>query len=521
MALDQGQSGLGLEAQRESVLRYVEKVAGKLVAEFSEVKRGLKTGRPELAEALRVCRMRRAILVIARLDRLARNVTLIADLMDSELEFVAVDFPHASRLTLHVLAAIAEYESRLMSERTKAAMAAAKARGIVFTRPGQSFKDLRAALAASVETNKAKAAARARDLAPLVRPLFDEGKLPVEIAAELNKRHILTPRQHAWSAAGVRRLLRLIGAVELHASVAASRLDWRTARAYERWTGLAPLIWGLRRDGLSMASIADEMNRQRIPTPRGAPWQSSVICRILHATAHLVGETQGIGAVRSVLRWAKARQRALDLAPSIVAARAQGRTLDEIASALNGQGLRAPRGGPWTRGAVRQMLAIAAKEQSASNPRADRALFRAPPRDQVERVMAVAPDVWRLRALGKSTSAIAEELHREQVAPRKHKHWRRSTVERVLNLTAHRFPDEVKAIEGAPNPWVVRARERAAEVEPLLRELRATMTYTATATELTRRGVKTPGGNRRWTYAMVRRTLARAEEWSGSPRMAA
>jgi hypothetical protein len=135
--------------------------------------------------------------------------------------------------------------------------------------------------------------------------------------------------------------------------------------------------------------------------------------------------------------------------------------------------------------------------------------------------MAVAPNIWRLRALGKSASAIAEELTREQIAPIKHEHWCRRTVESILSLTAHRFPDEVKAAEDAPNPWIVRARERAAEFEPLLRKLRATMTFTATATELTRRGLNTPGGNRRWTGAMVRRTLSRAEERSDSLRGAA
>ena len=310
--------------------------------------------------------MRRAILVIARLDRLARNVALIADLMDGELEFVAVDFPHASRLTLHVLAAIAEYKSRLMSERTKAAMAAAKARGIVFTRPGQSFKDLPAALAASVETNKAKAAARARDLAPLVRPLFDEGRLPVEIAAELNKRNIPTPRQRAWSAAGVGRLLRLIVGDEPRASVSATQLDCRTARAHECWDGLAPLIWGLRRDGLSMASIADEMNRQRVATQRGARWQPSVICRILHATAHIVGETQGSGCVHSRFRWTRAIQRARDLAPDIAEPHAQGKTLSEIACEFNDKGSRTPRGNLWNRCSIRQVLFLAAKSAAAS-----------------------------------------------------------------------------------------------------------------------------------------------------------
>jgi DNA invertase Pin-like site-specific DNA recombinase len=164
----QAHSGLGLEAQRDSVERYVQRVSGKLVADFTEVKSGRKTKRPQLAEAIRICRMRRAVLVIARLDRLARNVALIADLIDDELEFVAVDFPTASRLTLHVLAAIAEYESRLMSERTKAAFAAAKARGVKLGGPRCDFVDPRAAIAASIKSRREKALAQALDVAPIV-----------------------------------------------------------------------------------------------------------------------------------------------------------------------------------------------------------------------------------------------------------------------------------------------------------------------------------------------------------------
>ncbi len=457
--------------------------------------------------------MRRAILVIARLDRLARNVALIADLMDGELEFVAVDFPHASRLTLHVLAAIAEYESRLMSERTKAAMAAAKARGIVFTRPGQSFKDLPAALAASVETNKAKAAARARDLAPLVRPLFDEGRLPVEIAAELNKRNIPTPRQRAWSAAGVGRLLRLIVGDEPRASVSATRLDCRTARAHECWDGLAPLIWGLRRDGLSMASIADEMNRQRVATQRGARWQPSVICRILHATAHIVGETQGSGCVHSRFRWTRAIQRARDLAPDIAELHAQGKTLSEIACEFNDKGSRTPRGNLWNRCSIRQVLFLAAKSAAETSGASDRKSFRVPSVDPARRAMRAAARVWGLKALGKSAAAIAEQLNREQVKS-KCGRWNRTAVAQVLKLTAQNFPSQVKAAAGAPNPWLARARDRAAEIAPLVRELATTMTVADVAIELTRRGVETPQRSRRWGAGTVRQTLLRADEQS-------
>src|SRR5712671_6423852 len=126
----QGASGLGLEAQREAVARYVAGAAGVIVAEFQEIESGKRNDRPQIAAALAACRLRRATLIIAKLDRLARNVHFISSLMESGVEFVAVDFPQANRLTVHILAAVAEHEATMISARTKAALAAAKARGV-------------------------------------------------------------------------------------------------------------------------------------------------------------------------------------------------------------------------------------------------------------------------------------------------------------------------------------------------------------------------------------------------------
>ena len=125
----QGRSGLGLEAQQKAVRDYLDGGAWEIVAEFIEVESGKKSDRPELARALDACRKHKARLVIAKLDRLSRNLAFIATLMDSGVEFVAVDNPHANKLTIHILAAVAEHEREAISERTKAALAAAKARG--------------------------------------------------------------------------------------------------------------------------------------------------------------------------------------------------------------------------------------------------------------------------------------------------------------------------------------------------------------------------------------------------------
>jgi len=124
----QGRSGLGLEAQRSTVTGYVAG-RGEIVGEFTEVESGRKTDRPQLRAALDMAALHRATLVIARLDRLARNVAFIANLMDSRVDFIACDMPEANRLTLHILAAVAEHEREMISVRTKAALAAARARG--------------------------------------------------------------------------------------------------------------------------------------------------------------------------------------------------------------------------------------------------------------------------------------------------------------------------------------------------------------------------------------------------------
>src|SRR6266566_9246307 len=106
----QGKSGLGLEAQREAVMDYLNGGSWQLVDEFTEVESGKHSDRPQLAAALAACKKHRAKLVIAKLDRLSRNLAFIATLMDSGVEFVATDNPHATRLTLHILAAVAEHE---------------------------------------------------------------------------------------------------------------------------------------------------------------------------------------------------------------------------------------------------------------------------------------------------------------------------------------------------------------------------------------------------------------------------
>ena len=133
----QGQSGLGLDAQREAVSGYLSHRDHEHIGEMVEVESGSKSSRPVLSEALATCKREKAILVIAKLDRLARNVAFISSLMETGVDFVAVDAPYANKLMLHILSAFAEHEREQISIRTKAALAAAKARGVELGKNGK------------------------------------------------------------------------------------------------------------------------------------------------------------------------------------------------------------------------------------------------------------------------------------------------------------------------------------------------------------------------------------------------
>lgn len=194
----QGQSGLGLEAQRAAVAPYVE--AGRLLGEFVEVESGRKDDRPQLAAALAMCRQHKARLVIAKLDRLARSVALISGLMESGVEFVAADMPEANRFMLHIMAAVAEHEREMISQRTRAALTAAKARGTRLGNPRPDMAKARAAMAQQVKTFRAA-------VAPIVLSLQAEGQSLREIAGALNVRAIKSPRGGAWHASSIRAVL--------------------------------------------------------------------------------------------------------------------------------------------------------------------------------------------------------------------------------------------------------------------------------------------------------------------------
>lgn len=195
----QGESGLGLDAQRAAVARFT---AGKgtILDEFTEVESGKRADRPQLALAVAAAKRARATLIIAKLDRLSRNVAFIANLMDAGLDFVACDMPHANRLTIHVLAAVAEHEREMISARTKAAMEQAKARGVTMGNPRwqESIGKATAARWPSHARHQVDA---------IVRDRHARGESLREIAAALNELGLKTRTGSQWHASSVRAAL--------------------------------------------------------------------------------------------------------------------------------------------------------------------------------------------------------------------------------------------------------------------------------------------------------------------------
>jgi DNA invertase Pin-like site-specific DNA recombinase len=193
----QGASGLGLDAQREAITAYLNGGCWHLLGEHIEVESGKRADRPALTAALHQCKLTGAVLVIARLDRLSRNVAFLANLMDSDVEFVAVDNPTATRFTLHILAAVAEHEAAMISARTKAALAAARARGVKL---GGKREGVRPDHRRGTEAVMKVAYEFAQQVAPMVLAMRQEGLSLRQIGAALADKGVRTARGGAWSA---------------------------------------------------------------------------------------------------------------------------------------------------------------------------------------------------------------------------------------------------------------------------------------------------------------------------------
>ena len=213
--LRQGATGLGIDAQRETVQRFLNGGDWKLVGEFVETESGKKNDRPQLDAAIELCKKTKATLVVAKLDRLSRNLAFITNMMYSKVDFVAADNPHANRLTLHILAAMAEYERDQISERTKAALAALKKKGV--TKAGKKIDRLgqqdSAVLRNMGHNGRATQSAIAQQFAENTLPIIEQIqaaglKTLREIATALKARGIKTSTGRAnWHPQQVKSIL--------------------------------------------------------------------------------------------------------------------------------------------------------------------------------------------------------------------------------------------------------------------------------------------------------------------------
>lgn len=207
----QGQSGLGLLAQESAIQQHVVERRGSLVQTFKEVESGRDNARPQLARALEMARLTGATLVIAKLDRLSRNAAFLLALQESGVRFVATDMPDANELTVGIMALVAQQERQAISQRTREALQAARARGTKLGNPNGAAALRRAAKGneAALRAKQEIASARAEALRNTVGELQDAGKASLgEIAAELNARGILTARNAKWHRSSVANLLK-------------------------------------------------------------------------------------------------------------------------------------------------------------------------------------------------------------------------------------------------------------------------------------------------------------------------
>lgn len=205
----QGRSGLGLDAQRKAVTEFLNGGSWQLSSEFVEVESGKNDDRPQLEQALATCELSGATLVVAKLDRLSRNLAFLAKLQDSGARFVAADMPEANELTIHIMVAVAQAERKAISTRTREALAAARARGVRLGGNRGNLEDLRKGPARSAEVRRIQASDRATKVLRQIEAIrSSEGSMSLrQIAQALNGRGITAPRGGRWHAAQIKAVL--------------------------------------------------------------------------------------------------------------------------------------------------------------------------------------------------------------------------------------------------------------------------------------------------------------------------
>ena len=380
----QGIDGLGMEAQRRSVAAYASWRGFPIVAAYEEVETGRKDdlrNRPKLVSAVAHARRSGALLVIARIDRLARSVFVTAQLLKSNVEFVACDNPHANRLTIQILAVMAEHEGRLISERTKAGLEAARARGVKFG-GGHALtaEHRRKGREAAWIANRQKARDVYADLVPWVTTLRASGETMTAIANTLNDAGHCTQRRKPWTISCVRRLLvredilslypvdlrrnNITAEIQRQGAIA-SGVEAR-ARARAAYAGIVPMVLSAYASGASLREIARTLNGLGHRTQAWGSWSGTSVRHLIERegvalrpklNSYLTPEVVRAGVIAS----AKARRERSQAHRSVVGFvakvyRERGLTLRAVAEKLNRRGLRTYRGLLWTESLVSILL---------------------------------------------------------------------------------------------------------------------------------------------------------------------
>ena len=384
---EQGINGLGMAAQRLAVARFASAFGCIVVATYEEVETGRKDrldNRPQLVKAVAHAKRSGALLVIARIDRLARSVLVTSQLLASNVEFIACDNPHANRLTIHILAAMAEHEGHLISERTKAGLAAARERGVKFGNGGQYLtaearhKGQQAAKIAHVRRAREAYA----DLVPLMRQLREAGRSMRAIAAHLNEMGHRNQRKHAWTIANVRavfireemsHLTNILGSqnnitpeiqrIGAHASGVLAHVAAKAAYA-----NITPFVLERYAAAESLRSIAEGLNALGHRTQRWGRFGVSTVRGILIRagipkphTGRFVFSAEHKAAAIVAARAAKrrrAREHRAKHLPFARKQRSEGRTLRYIATEMNRRGRRTSRGRKWSDATVWVLLNV-------------------------------------------------------------------------------------------------------------------------------------------------------------------
>ena len=203
----QEKSGLGIEAQRSIIHSFVKE--GLIITEFVETESGKKSDRPKLQEALALCRKTNSILIVAKLDRLSRNVAFTSKLLESDVEITFCDFPQANRLILHIISSIAEYEANLISQRTRQSLKAKKERGVKLGKSENLMNKHDEAIAHSNQTNRIKAQNNANNMraVALLRSMTKEGLTISQMTKQLNEQGFVSSKGCKFQIVQVQRLI--------------------------------------------------------------------------------------------------------------------------------------------------------------------------------------------------------------------------------------------------------------------------------------------------------------------------